>query len=134
MLLSNSQGLGAPGNAADLQHRSQLFKCALWLMFAVGGRLLQERRQLTSKELWLYRCRGWDCQLSVLHAANSCKQSISCSSLEIIMLIIFFPLKFKKGWICFATFSKIHILNVKGPVLPKKTGTNQHLLNHYNNK
>lgn len=54
----NSHGLEAPGNAADLVHRSQLIKRALWLLFAVGGRLLWKRRQRTSKELWLYCCRG----------------------------------------------------------------------------
>lgn len=47
----NSHGFEAPGNEADLQHRSQLFKCAPGFMFAEGGRLLQERGQLTSKEL-----------------------------------------------------------------------------------
>lgn len=65
-----------------------------------------------------------DLQLSGLHAANPCRQSVSCSTLEMIMLMIFFFLKFKKGWIWFATSPRIQILNVKKPVPPNKTGTN----------
>lgn len=94
--------------------RSQLIKCALWLVFAVGGRLLWERRQQASEELWLCFCRAQG--FPALVSAVPC--SVSCSSLEIVMVMTFSHLKLKKSSVWFVTVSRTQILTVKELVLP----------------